>query len=230
MEHQLIIFFSSGMIGKNRESLVAFLADFDEPISNNNISLIDVNRATSDKINRKVGFENIEYKEVIVKSQTSGNSVEEKAKWKIGLLNNFEEALSYSSFTQAYLGFYATPEILMIFGGSFRSKSKKVSNGSSGYGLNLGLRKEFFKKWFAQVIYERNLITYERPKPYDHLNFKGRVNDASIGLGRVIPITRSLGSVFTGIWNPFYRQSKSLQSTQFALRVGIEIRNGKPSN
>ncbi|MCH7411520.1 hypothetical protein MM239_19185 [Belliella sp. DSM 111904] len=175
------------------------------------------------KINRKAGFEQIAYKEVVVKSGTSSKSSAEMSNWKIGFLYNLAEGISYSSLVQGYLGIGVVQNSYLLLGGSMRMESNNASEVRSGYGVNIGFRHELPMGWFAQATYERNKVNFKGRTPYGDLNFAGMVHDGALGIGKVITLNQLLNSVFTGTWSPFYDQSSSLQGTRFSIRIGIEF-------
>lgn len=187
-------------------------------------------QAVSGRINRKVGFENIEFKEVITQAQFSEKEPEYSTIWKIGILYNLSERFSLSSLVHGYLAVNLSPGASMVFGGGLKLKNHNDLIQSSGYGLNAGFRQDIYKNWFFQAIYERNQITRENPKPYQHLDFNGNVHEGSIGLGKSIALNRYIGTVITGTWSPFYSPTKSLHSSRFGLVMGFELIKTKKDN
>lgn len=187
-------------------------------------SAVELKDAPMTRINRKVGFENIEYKEVIFQAEPSIISSTGNEKLKFGLIYNLNDGISLSSMIQGNLSFRLLPVLYGLVGANFKSGDILKKNVyRTGYGGIVGVRMYVFNDWYVQGVYERNFVEYSASVALIDQKFKGFVNGANISIGKEIKILPIVYSNIQIDWNPDFDRTKSLQGSAVLLKVGFSI-------
>jgi hypothetical protein len=71
---------------------------------------------------------------------------------------------------------------------------------------------------------EYNRVTVSYAETSLDRDFKGKVLNGLIGLGRKIAVSDSINGLFLGLYDPSFNADRRLHKSAFLLRLGLEIR------
>lgn len=213
---------SNKLIHENGESHTSFFENFEGSAAYFEETTKESKEAVLSRINRKVGFENIEFKEVIVQAKPTLKSTPEKERIKLGFMYNLNDGISISSLIQGSISYRILPNFYSLLGVSYRGGNpKKPHVLRKGYGGNFGLRKYIFSNWYVQGLYERNYLEFIPDSKRNDLEYIGFVNEFNLSAGKEITLFSKVNSTVQMDWNPLFRNRKSLQGSAFLIKMGF---------
>ncbi|SIS86466.1 hypothetical protein [Belliella pelovolcani] len=217
--------FNSSINETNGETLLGFFENLKEPYFNYyDQPLSESKEAPLSKINRKVGFENIEFTEVVTQAKEGSMATQKGEKIKVGLMYNLNEGIFLSSLIQGFVGYEVSKSLFALIGGSYKAANSNDSKSfMKGCGMYVGARKYFLSNWYAQALIERNYVEFKPNNNFITKDFQGVIIDASIGLGKEIIIGKILSSTFQAELHPWFEKTKNLHASFVSLSVGFTI-------
>ncbi|MBR9777673.1 MAG: hypothetical protein GYB55_22680 [Cytophagales bacterium] len=103
-----------------------------------------------------------------------------------------------------------------------RQFKSQIGPVSTGEGIKGGLRFTL-GKWMVQGELARSRLSVAYAPGYEHKNFDGVIWISGLGAGRSIPIGKRLQSVFFLTWDPLFKESRSISTSRFQLKIGFEL-------
>ncbi|MCH7400744.1 hypothetical protein ACFOUP_12295 [Belliella kenyensis] len=174
------------------------------------------------RINRKVGFEQIAYKEVVVKSEVLKREHLAENKLKLGVLYSLNEGISFNSLIQGNVAYQVFPSFYSILGVSFKATSKNNRDYTkSGYGGYLGFRKYVLNDWFFQGVLEHNYLDFNTMSSISDLNFKGFTSEMAISIGKEIKLSSRVNNIIQIDYTPLFERERSLHGNMLQIKVGL---------
>lgn len=91
-----------------------------------------------------------------------------------------------------------------------------------GTGMKIGVRRPI-GHWFLQGEAAMFWVKTAYPTGHKHLDYEGMAWNATLGVGRNIPLGKALQSVVIASWSPLHPENRSLSPDRFQLRIGFEL-------
>jgi len=103
-----------------------------------------------------------------------------------------------------------------------RQFKNQLGPKSTGEGIKAGLRYTL-GNWLIQGELARSRLSLAYAPGYNSKNFEGAIWLSGFGAGRSIPLGKNLQSIVLVTWDPLFKESRSLSSSRFQIRIGIEL-------
>jgi hypothetical protein len=103
-----------------------------------------------------------------------------------------------------------------------RQFKNQLGPKSTGEGIKGGLRYTL-GNWLIQGELARSRLSLAYAPGYNSKNFEGAIWLSGFGAGRTIPIGKTLQSIVLVTWDPLFKESRSLSSSRFQIRIGFEL-------
>jgi hypothetical protein len=107
-----------------------------------------------------------------------------------------------------------------------RQFKNQIGPTSTGDGIKGGLRFSL-GNWLLQGELARSRIILAHEPVFESKNFDGTIWLSGLGVGRTISMGKKLQSVVLLTWDPLFKESRSLSTSRFQLRIGFELKQLK---
>ena len=160
------------------------------------------------------------------------NTAETNAYKKAPLWDRMGMFLWYDPFTSFGEGLYLNLGVKyrmsskwQTYGGVVIKRQFKRQLGPTriGEGIMGGLRYNI-GNWLVQGELKRIRVNLKYTSSYDNKNYNGAFWKSGFGGGSTIPLGKNLQSIILLIWDPLYKESRSLSTSRFQVKIGFELK------